>query len=112
MTLRTRLAKNIVDKGENAGKQHFLLYPPCFLPSGRQILCFNSLPNNKFPHWFNLNVFADDRINLTKKLKFILVRVVNIVGKGVNTDYQHFLLFPQCFQKASHTGSLKVVIVW
>ena len=25
----------------------------------------------------------------------------NIVGKGENTGYQHFFLFPQCFQKAS-----------
>ena len=37
--------------------------------------------------------------------------VENIVGKGENTVYQHFLLFPQCFQKASVTGSLKVGIV-
>ena len=26
--------------------------------------------------------------------------VENIAGKGENGDYQHFLLFPQCFQKA------------
>ena len=39
-------------------------------------------------------------------------RVENIVGKGENDGYQHFLPFPQCFQEASHTGSLKVVIVW
>ena len=26
-------------------------------------------------------------------------RVENIVGKGENAGYQHFLLFPQCFQK-------------
>ena len=30
-------------------------------------------------------------------------RVENIVGKGENANagYQHFLLFPQCFEKAS-----------
>ena len=39
-------------------------------------------------------------------------RVENIVGKGVCAGYQHFLLFPQCFQKASFSGSLKVRIVW
>ena len=33
-------------------------------------------------------------------------------GKRENAGYWHFLLFPQCFQKASDTGSLKVVIVW
>ena len=32
----------------------------------------NSLPNNKILNWFKLKVFADDKINLTKKLNFIL----------------------------------------
>ena len=32
----------------------------------------------------------------------------NIVGKGENAGYQHFHLFPQCFQKSSFSGSLKV----
>ena len=35
-------------------------------------------------------------------------RVENIVGKGENAGDQHFLLFPQCFQKASFSRSLKV----
>ena len=39
-------------------------------------------------------------------------RVENIVGKEENAGYQHFLFFPQCFQKASFSGSLKVGIVW
>ena len=38
--------------------------------------------------------------------------VENIVGKGEYAVYQHFLLFPQCFQRASFSGSLKVGIVW
>ena len=38
--------------------------------------------------------------------------VENIVGKGENAGYQHFLLFPQYFQKASFSESLKVGIVW
>ena len=39
--------------------------------------------------------------------------VENNVGKGENAGYQHFLLFPQCFLKASNSsGSLKVGIVW
>ena len=37
-------------------------------------------------------------------------REENIVGKGENAGYQHFLLFPQCFQKDS-LGSLKLRIV-
>ena len=31
-------------------------------------------------------------------------RPENKVGKGENVDYQHFLYFPQCFQKASLKG--------
>ena len=35
------------------------------------------------------------------------------VEKGENIDSRdHFRLFPQCFQKASYTESLKVIIVW
>ena len=39
-------------------------------------------------------------------------RVENIVGKGENAGYQHFLLFPQCFEKASFPDMSKGVIVW
>ena len=61
---------------------------------------FNSLPNNKILDWSKLKTFADKKINVTEKLKFVLDRVKNIVGKGENVGYQHFLLFLQCFQKA------------
>ena len=37
-------------------------------------------------------------------------RVENIVGKGENAAYQHFLLFRQCFEKASFPDTLKGVI--
>ena len=66
----------------------------------------NSLPNNKFLDWSKFRAFADDKLNLTEKLKFVLGKVENIVGKGENAGFQHFLLFPQCFQKPSF---LKVV---
>ena len=72
----------------------------------------NSLPNDKFLDWSKLKAFADNNINVTKKLKFVLERVENIVGKGENAGNQHFLLFPQSFQKVSYTGSLKVGIVF
>ena len=36
----------------------------------------------------------------------------NIVGKGENTGYQRILFFPQCFQKESLSGSLKVGFLW
>ena len=34
-----------------------------------------------------------------------------IVGKGKNAVYQHFLFFPQCFEKASFPNTSKGVIV-
>ena len=73
---------------------------------------FNSLPNDNFLDWSKLKAFADTNLSFAEKLKFVLERVENIVGKGENAGYQHFLLFPQCFQKASLLGSLKVGIVW
>ena len=59
---------------------------------------FNSLPNDKILDWSKLKAFADYRIYVTKNLKFVLERVENTVGIGENAAYQHFLLFPQCFQ--------------
>ena len=63
------------------------------------ILLFNSLPNNKIIDWSKLKAFADDIINVNKNLKFVLGRIENIVGKGENDGYQHFLLFPSMFSK-------------
>ena len=37
----------------------------------------------------------------------VLDRVENIVGKEENAGYQHFLLFPQCFQKPSFIRVVK-----
>ena len=70
------------------------------------------LPNDKIIDWSKLKAFADDKINVIKELKFVLGREENIVGKGENAGYQHFLLFPQCFQRLSFLGSSKVGIVW
>ena len=58
------------------------------------LLSFYSLPNNKIVDWSNLKESADDKIYVTEKLKFVLGRVENIMGKGENAGHQHFLLFP------------------
>ena len=44
----------------------------------------NSSPNDKILDWSKLKAFADDKINLTEKLKFVLGTAENIVGKGEN----------------------------
>ena len=47
-------------------------------------LIFNPLPNDKILDLSKLNAFADDKINVTQKLKSGLGRVENIVGKEEN----------------------------
>ena len=57
---------------------------------------YNTLPNEKKS--FDLSKL---KIKTTQLLKFVLEKVENIVGKGENAGYQHFLLLLQCFQKLS-----------
>ena len=71
-------------------------------------MVINSLPNDKILDWSKLKALADDKIKLAKIMIFVFDNIENMVGKGENAGYQHFLLFPQCFQKASFSGSLKV----
>ena len=61
----------------------------------------NSLPNDKILNSTKLKAFADDKITLPQVMMFFpLIGFENIVGKGENAGYQHFLLFPQCLQAA------------
>ena len=57
-----------------------------------------------------MKAFADNKVDGPKRLKLALESSENIVGKGEDAAYQHFLLFPQCFQEAFFL--LKVGIVW
>ena len=49
---------------------------------------------------------ADDDITFTQLMQIFFDRVVNILEKGENADYQHFLLSSTIFSKGL---SLKVV---
>ena len=84
-----------------------LYFPQCILPHHK--LCLFTKRQNL---WSKLKAFAGDKINVNAILKLGLERVENIVGKRENAGYLHFLLFPQCFQKPSVSGLLKVRIVW
>ena len=53
-----------------------------------------SLPDIKALDLFTAKVFVDDKSNFA----VVSVREENIVGEGESAGYQHFLLFPQCFQ--------------
>ena len=70
------------------------------------------LPTDKVLDHSNLKYFADDKINVTYKINFVMGRVENIVSKGENACSQHFLLYTECFQNTSSLWSLKVGIVW
>ena len=59
-----------------------------------------------------LKAFADDKFSVSKRRISVSDRVENIVEKGENAGYQHFLLFPQCFQKLAVSRLLKHRIVW
>ena len=61
--------------------------PFIFISTSVQIILlfyFNSLPNDKILDQSKLKAFADDNLNVYKKLKFALGRIENIVGKGEN----------------------------
>ena len=58
---------------------------------------FNSLPNDKILDWSKLKAFADNNLYIALMMIYVFDRVENIVEKGKNAGYQHFLLFPQCF---------------
>ena len=67
-----------------------------------------SLPNDNFLDLTKFKVFADDKENVPKFRISVFDRVQNIVGKGENAGYQHFLRVSQCFQKPSISGYIKV----
>ena len=71
----------------------------------------NPLPDHKILGLPKLKAFADDRLNVTQDIEVVFHRIKNIVGKEENAGYQHFLLFPQCFQKAFFSSVSKVIIV-
>ena len=48
--------------------------------------------------------FEDDKSKMAKLAELVLDIVENIVGKGENAGYQHFLISLRCFQKVSFSG--------
>ena len=63
----------------------------------------NTLPNNKIFDMTELEAFADDKIDVAEMMISVL-KGRKHVGKGENAGYQHFPLFPQCFQKIPFLG--------
>ena len=77
----------------------------------REALCqachhlINLLPDDKILPLFKLKAFADDKLNAAEMVQISCDRVEKVVGKGEIAGFHHFLLFSQCFQKASMSGS-------
>ena len=59
-----------------------------------------------------MKAFVDDIVNVVQMTIGVRDWVENIVEIGENACYLHFLLLPQCFQKAPFPGSLKVRVMW
>ena len=68
-------------------------------------MSFNPLPNDKILDSSKLKAFADNKFNVALMIISVSYWEENIVEKGENAS------FPQCPQKASFSGSLKVGIV-
>ena len=64
---------------KSVGIFHNLHNEPCSM-----IREFNSLPSDKILDWSKFKVFADNKINATEKLKIVMGRIENIIGKGEN----------------------------
>ena len=69
----------------------------------------NSLPDDKFYDWSKFKAFADDKkkINVNYKQKCFFGMGRKHCGKRRKCWLPAFSPFPQCFQKASLSGSLK-----
>ena len=116
----SKRVENTVGKGEIARRKQLLLFPQCFQKDFylRHVKTMglvwegaNTLPNEYMLATSKLKAFADNKRNAAEMIISVLDTVENIVGKEENAGYQHFLLFPQSFPKASFSGLLKVGIV-
>ena len=57
------------------------------------------MPPKKDVDLSKLKAFSDDISDVAQVIKFLFLRVENIVVKGDSAVYQQFLLFPQYFYK-------------
>ena len=83
-------------KGENAGKQHFLLFPQRFLHFSKQILSFSLSFILSTANAFNLE--QSKTLSCGKGLITLQENAFeNIVAKGDNTGGKHLHLFATMF---------------
>ena len=97
MTLSKKPFENIEGKGENAGDQHFLLFPQCFQPFQRQIIVlstfspfstkFSTLPKLNFNFSFTFILSSANALNLDQSV---------ILSFGKELTLYHTFQFETC----------------
>ena len=93
--------ENIVRKGEiacyNFSISHNVFHCYISLVCQNAALCGNGLTllHDKIMNPTKFNALADDKYNIARIMILVFDRVKNIVGKGENAGYWHFLLFSQ-----------------
>ena len=91
-------SKTLWEKQKLRVTSKFLLFPQVFS---------NTCTADEFLDWSKLKEFADIKITVTEKLKFVLGRLENIVGKGENAGYSLFSPFPTMFSKVFFSKVIK-----
>ena len=84
-------------KGENASDQHFLLFPPCFLPISTRIFVFKLhffCHLKLFSIWISLNFFRS-----VKSYTFRQIIHSHKTDLENENHWKHFLLFPTIISK-------------
>ena len=76
----------------------FFPFPVKFSTHERQILCFNSLPNDKILDQSKLKAFVDDKFKVIQMAKFALDKIENIVGKESFLATSIFFFFHNVFK--------------
>ena len=71
----------------------------------------NPFPNDKNLDLTKFKAFSGDKSNFPKIMTLLPDKVENMVGRGENAGYQHFLLFHTLFSKGPVLRLLKVGIV-
>ena len=67
----------------------------------------NSLLNRQLLTLVQVKAIADNYLNVAQMMEIGFDKKENIVGKGENAGYQHFLLFQQCFPKIFFLGGVR-----
>ena len=63
------------------------------------VIWLNCFPNDKVFRLVQIESICRQGNKYNLKTEIVFGMGKKIVGKGENAGYQHFLLFPQCFQK-------------